>query len=65
MTDCCNDKACEVDSLRSRQSSTLKIVLGINAVMFVIELAEGLAAGSVSLVADSLDMLGDAPDIRL
>jgi Co/Zn/Cd efflux system component len=60
MADCCNDKACEIDALRSRQSSMLKIVLGINAVMFVIELTAGLAASSVSLIADSLDMLGDA-----
>jgi len=60
MADCCNDKACEIDALRSRQSSTLKIVLGINAVMFVIELIAGLLGHSVSLVADSLDMLGDA-----
>jgi len=60
MADCCNDKACEIDALRGRQSSTLKIVLGINAFMFVIELAAGLIGHSVSLVADSLDMLGDA-----
>lgn len=60
MADCCNDKACEIDALRSRQSSTLKIVLAINAVMFVVELTAGLIGHSVSLVADSLDMLGDA-----
>jgi Co/Zn/Cd efflux system component len=60
MNDCCNDKACEIEALRDRQSSTLKIVLGINAVMFFVELTAGLVAGSVSLVADSLDMLGDA-----
>jgi cation diffusion facilitator family transporter len=60
MADCCNDKACEIDALRSRQSSTLKIVLGINAVMFIVELTAGLLGHSVSLVADSLDMLGDA-----
>jgi Co/Zn/Cd efflux system component len=60
MADCCNDKACEIEALRARQSTTLKIVLGINAVMFVVELTAGLAASSVSLVADSLDMLGDA-----
>jgi Co/Zn/Cd efflux system component len=59
MSDCCNDKACELEALRNRQSSTLKIVLGINAVMFVVELTAGLIAGSVSLLADSLDMLGD------
>lgn len=60
MTDCCKDKACEIEALRNRQSSTLKIVLGINAVMFAVELTAGLLASSVSLVADSLDMLGDA-----
>jgi cation diffusion facilitator family transporter len=60
MADCCNDKACEIDALRSRQSSTLKIVLAINAIMFAVELTAGLLGNSVSLVADSLDMLGDA-----
>lgn len=60
MAECCNDKACEIEALRNRQSATLKIVLVINAVMFVVELVAGLVAGSVSLVADSLDMLGDA-----
>ena len=60
MTDCCNDKACEIEALRSRQSGTLKIVLGINAVMFGVELTAGIMSGSVSLLADSLDMLGDA-----
>jgi Co/Zn/Cd efflux system component len=60
MADCCNDKACEIDALRSRQSSVLKIVLAINAIMFVVELSAGLFGHSVSLVADSLDMLGDA-----
>jgi Co/Zn/Cd efflux system component len=60
MADCCNDKACEIEALRSRQSATLKIVLGINAVMFLVEMTAGIMAGSVSLLADSLDMLGDA-----
>ncbi len=60
MADCCNDKAYEIDALRNRQSSTLKVVLGINALMFVVELTAGLLGNSVSLVADSLDMLGDA-----
>ena len=60
MGDCCNDKACELEALRGRQSSTLKWVLGINAVMFVVELTAGLMSGSLSLLADSLDMLGDA-----
>ena len=60
MTNCCDDKACEIEALRSRQSAVLKIVLGINAVMFGVELTAGIMSGSVSLLADSLDMLGDA-----
>jgi len=60
MADCCNDKACEIEALRDRQRSVLKIVLGINAAMFFVELTAGLLADSVSLIADSLDMLGDA-----
>ena len=60
MSSCCNDKACELDALRGKQTATLKAVLVINAVMFGVELTAGLAAGSVSLLADSLDMLGDA-----
>ena len=35
-------------------------VLGINAAMFLVEMASGIAAGSVSLQADALDFLGDA-----
>lgn len=60
MADCCSDKECAVDALRARQSATLKIVLAINAVMFVVELASGLLARSTALLSDSLDNLGDA-----
>ncbi len=60
MADCCEDKACAIEALQARQSSTLKLVLAINAVMFVLELAAGLLAGSTALLSDSLDNLGDA-----
>ncbi|MFA5083157.1 MAG: cation transporter, partial [Hydrogenophilaceae bacterium] len=60
MANCCNDKSCALDQLHDRQGATLRIVLALNAVMFVVELVAGLMAGSVSLLADSLDMLGDA-----
>lgn len=60
MSDCCSSKACQLDALRRRQTSTLKIVLLINAAMFFAEFAAGWVAGSVALVSDSLDMLGDA-----
>jgi Co/Zn/Cd efflux system component len=60
MTDCCESKACAIEALRERQSGTLKIVLVINAVMFLVVLAAGLLADSSAVIADSLDNLGDA-----
>lgn len=60
MADCCEDKSCALDALRERQSATLKIVLAINAVMFVVELASGLFARSTALMSDALDNFGDA-----
>lgn len=60
MADCCENKSCAIDALRARQSATLKTVLVINAVMFVIELLSGIFAGSTALLSDSLDNLGDA-----
>jgi cation diffusion facilitator family transporter len=60
MADCCEDKVCALDALRKRQSSTLKQVLAINAVMFVVELTAGVVSGSTALLSDSLDNLGDA-----
>lgn len=58
--DCCDDKETAIEALRERQSATLKIVLAINAVMFVVELVSGLLARSTALLSDSLDNLGDA-----
>lgn len=43
-----------------RYRRVLCAALGINAAMFLAEIAAGLAAGSVSLQADALDFLGDA-----
>jgi cation diffusion facilitator family transporter len=60
VADCCSDKECAIEALRSRQAGTLRIVLAINAVMFVVEFTAGLLARSTALLADSLDNLGDA-----
>lgn len=60
MSDCCNDKECAIEALQARQSSTLKIVLAINVVLFVVEVTAGLLARSTALMSDSLDNLGDA-----
>lgn len=59
--DCCNH--CQTSDPERGNSSyrrALWIVLGINAVMFLVEIGAGLAAGSASLQADALDFLGDA-----
>lgn len=56
----CESKVEElVDQQNGARRRTLWIVLGINAVMFVAELAAGLLAESQALIADSADNLGD------
>jgi Co/Zn/Cd efflux system component len=40
-------------------------VLAINAVMFLVEIGAGVAAGSASLQADALDFLGDAANYAI
>lgn len=42
------------------ESSTLKLLLAINATMFLVEIIIGWLAESTGLIADSLDMLADA-----
>ncbi|WP_419225112.1 cation transporter [Acinetobacter sp. A2] len=42
------------------QRKVLYALLGINAVMFLVELIAGLIASSTGLIADSLDMFADA-----
>jgi cation diffusion facilitator family transporter len=60
MTSCCEDKSCEITAMRANHSRVLWIVLAINAAMFLVEGVAGLLANSTSLLADALDMLGDA-----
>jgi cation diffusion facilitator family transporter len=61
MDDCCNHKSAELDRLaRGERRRVLVVVLAINLVMFVLELGAGLVARSTALMADSVDMLGDA-----
>lgn len=42
------------------EARTLRLLLAINAVMFILELVVGLLAQSTGLIADSLDMFADA-----
>ena len=60
MDDCCQEKEHELAALQTTHGRVLKIVLAINAVFFLIEFTAGILANSTALLADSLDMLGDA-----
>ena len=61
MSDCCSS-GCQPakPSADPRYRRILWIALVVNAAMFGIELAGGLHADSVSLLADAVDFLGDA-----
>lgn len=69
MNDCC----CAPPPLNlggnKKQDATYRrvlwAVLAINAAMFAVEVVAGLAAGSASLQADSLDFLGDAANYAI
>jgi cation diffusion facilitator family transporter len=54
------DSCCEVRPVDERQRRVLRVVLGINVAMFALEFGAGLLAHSTALLADSVDMLGDA-----
>lgn len=51
---------CEMEARNEQERRTLRIVLGINAAMFLFEIVLGWLAQSTGLIADSLDMLADA-----
>jgi Co/Zn/Cd efflux system component len=59
MSGCC-DNNCAIDALQKSQRGTLTIVLGINAVMFLVIVVAALYSNSTALLADSFDNLGDA-----
>ena len=54
------DGCCEIRPVQARQRRVLRVVLWINLGMFLAELAAGIVAHSTALLADSVDMLGDA-----
>jgi Co/Zn/Cd efflux system component len=62
MADCCEAKGNELERLAQQadQRRLLVVVMVLNALMFVAEFTAGLIAGSAALMADSVDMLGDA-----
>lgn len=56
MKDCCEVTA----DYTARQRRVLRVVLWISIVMFLVGVTAGLRAHSTALLADSVDMLGDA-----
>lgn len=61
MDDCCSAKAETLDILaQNGQRRVLVLALSLNGLMFAGELGFGLVARSSAMMADSIDMLGDA-----
>jgi Co/Zn/Cd efflux system component len=60
MSASCCDQPTDAHRGNDGYRRVLWVVLAINAAMFAVEVAAGLAAGSASLQADALDFLGDA-----
>jgi Co/Zn/Cd efflux system component len=54
------DECCKINHVPAKQRGVLMTVLFINAAMFFLEAVAGLLAYSTALLADSVDMLGDA-----
>ena len=65
MSEMCNSGGCgcsgnpRFDGMDPRYKRMLWLVIGINATMFLVEMAAGRLAGSQALQADALDFLGD------
>lgn len=51
---------CSIEISNREQGKVLIILLGINALMFLVEITFGIISESTALIADSLDMLADA-----
>jgi Co/Zn/Cd efflux system component len=54
------DECCSVKAVSEQQRYVFRIVLLVNVFMFLLEAIAGLVAHSTALLADSVDMLGDA-----
>ena len=60
MADCCTRSCSITPPVNRRYRRILWIALMVNALMFAVELAGGVRAQSVSLLADAIDFFGDA-----
>ncbi|WP_294284325.1 cation transporter [uncultured Sphingomonas sp.] len=61
---CCASSTTTQDG-DSRWRRALWIALGVNAAMFAVEIAAGVAGGSKALQADALDFLGDSANYAI
>jgi Co/Zn/Cd efflux system component len=68
MSACCDHDHCHTPAggaVPPGYRRALWIALGVNAAMALVEIGAGLAAGSVSLLADAVDFFGDAANYGL
>lgn len=65
MSKCCADACASSGPASPRYRRVLWIALWVNALMFGVEIAGGIASGSVSLLADAVDFAGDAANYGL
>ena len=57
---CHSDASSVAQAADPRYRRILVVALALNLTMFAVELAAGMASGSVSLLADAIDFFGDA-----
>ena len=63
---CCSQNNCaSAVAAHGRYRSVLWLVLGINVIMFTIEIRAGVASGSTALLADALDFFADAANYAI
>lgn len=62
---CCSGASCCAPAVDPRYRKALWVALGLNALMFAVELGASWSSGSVSLMADSVDFFGDAANYAL
>ena len=62
---CSCASSCSAPAVDPRYRRALWVALGLNALMFVVELVASWTSGSVSLLADSIDFFGDAANYAL
>src|SRR4029450_1428141 len=63
--DCCSDHCATTATVDPRYRRVLWVALVLNAAMFAVELGAAWTSGSVSLLADSIDFMGDAGNYAL